>query len=1028
MHLDGPLEKGGAAPGSAIASAFRPLAPDDLSGSVTARFRAVARALPDTLAVVSPGASLTFAALDAQADRVATVLLAELGSGREPIATLLPHSVSGVLGLLASLRTGRPVVPLDPFVPAARLEQILRQAGCVGCLSDDTSRPVLAELGDAVGRVVDITEATTRDLPARPTTPASPASPASPAGAAGSVLPGDLAGPTDVACLVFTSGSTGAPKGVVWTQGTLVNDAYAGALALGFRPGDRTALVLPYSFAAGLTVVVFGLLNGAGVYAYDPRALGIRDLPEWITSHRLTTLHTTPSLLRSLVGALAAEQVLPELRMLTTCGEAVYGGDIAAARAHLPAGASYVNWSGASEIASLGFFEIAPGDPVPEGTIPAGRPAAGKEVTIELEDGTQAAVGETGDVVVTSAYLSAGYWRAAEATAARFVTRPDGRMSCRTGDLGRFEPDGTVMLLGRRDAAVKIRGYLVEPSEVEAALLSSPEISEAVVIAVRNPPEPNRLVAYVVPQVGITTLSAAAIRRMLRGKLPSWMVPATIVPLPELPRTERGKIDRAALPPPPTAPARSAVPENQWEIVVADMWTRVLELEEVGVDDDFVELGGDSLAAEELRTLVAEELGIQLPATALIDAPTLAEFARKVSVAQRSGPAHPTIVPLRTTGSRLPLFCVAGSAQLALGYLSLARRLSEDQPVYAFQAHGLEQRGLPDWSIERAARRHLQLMRVIQPYGPYLIAGHSLGGLIGLEMAHQLEAAGEEVALLVLLDAYMPAALRLDWGGDANPTDPMLATPNAAAKPSTIPGKPSRRTRTGSNPGTGDGATRHGERSASAGGSVAREYRRRLKALRRVLLPERRTNLLNKGTLLRIAQLPLTGLVVMPGLDQFDAFFSHGRVLERFYRPKPWGGRALVYRAMHNPDPPEAWSTYLTGDHEYQDVPTEHFSMLREPHIIKIAAEISAAIDEIVADRAEAARSGTRPTSARSYGTGAPASRAGSPAARAAARSDLGGTATATSAAPDAAADTGARAGTTADTREALPSTSRPAR
>jgi thioesterase domain-containing protein len=409
------------------------------------------------------------------------------------------------------------------------------------------------------------------------------------------------------------------------------------------------------------------------------------------------------------------------------------------------------------------------------------------------------------------------------------------------------------------------------------------------------------------------------------------MIPATVTALPALPRTERGKVDRQALPAPATGPARSGVPRTQWEVLLADLWTRVLELEEIGVDDDFVELGGDSLAAEQLRALVREELGIVLPATALIDAPTLAEFARKVSVADRCGPAHPTVVPLRAHGSRPPLFCVAGAAGLALGFVSLARRLGEDQPVYGFQAHGLERRGLPDWTVERMARRHLQVLRVIQPYGPYYLAGHSMGGLVALELAQQLAAAGEEVALLALVDTYLPASLRTAEGSGDQPADPgtAAAQPGAAGGP---------------------------------GAAVARGYRRRaaiparLRSIGRALLPEQRRNLLRRETLRRMAQLPLTGLLTLPGGDGFEAFFQQSRMLERFYRPRPWAGRALVFRAMHHPDPPAAWSRYLTGSHDDRELATEHFSVLREPHILTIADAIRTEMDQLIAAREEAGR------------------------------------------------------------------------
>ncbi|WP_268761514.1 alpha/beta fold hydrolase, partial [Frankia sp. AvcI1] len=317
------------------------------------------------------------------------------------------------------------------------------------------------------------------------------------------------------------------------------------------------------------------------------------------------------------------------------------------------------------------------------------------------------------------------------------------------------------------------------------------------------------------------------------------------------------------------------------------MWTRVLDLEEVGIEDDFMELGGDSLAANELLTLVGEKLGVSLPSSALVDSPTLGAFARTVSLAQQAGPRHPTVVPLRTTGSRPPLFCFAGAGALALGFHSLARRLGDDQPVYAFQAHGLERRGFPDWSVAKTARRHLEIIRIIAPRGPYLLAGHSLGGLIAMEIAQQLAAAGDEVGFLSIMDTYMPSSLRIA-PGEEDGAVPAAETATAVDAP-TAPG----------------GAQEH-----------ARAYRHRLARFTQRLLPEQRANFTNIATLKKMVQIPLTGVVQFGGMEQFDVFFNHGRLLERFYRPQPWAGRTLVYRSAENPDSADAWSAFLTGSHD----------------------------------------------------------------------------------------------------------------
>lgn len=897
---------------------IQPLTDRDVSGSFISRFRAVAAALPDVPALVDPNTTLTFAQADAGSDLLAAALLAELPPGVDPVATLFDHGVSGMLGLLGVLKCGRPVVPLDSLVPEARLEQIASTAGAVACLTSARHHATAEALGPTIRVVVDLervlanpTSATARrDLPSMQS--------------------------SDVAALVFTSGSTGTPKGVVWTHGTLVNEAYAGAERFGFSQADRMALVLPYSFAAGLTVLVFALLNGASVYAFDPRTRGIRDLPDWLASQRLTTLHATPSLLRSFVGALTPGQMLSDLRLLLACGEPVYGADIANLRPHLPAECVCVNWAGASEIGTLAFCSIGPHDPLPDGPVPAGRAAAGKEITLYREDGSPAVAGETGEVVVTSAYCAAGYWSAPAATASRFSPSPDGRTTYRTGDLGRFDSAGILTLLGRRDAAVKVGGYLVEPSEIEAALLAAPGVSEVVVVAISRPPAATRLIAYFAPKAGVTVPSAAALRRLLRAKLPSWMVPATIVALPALPRNERGKVDRLALPPPPERSTAYVEPALTFEIVVADLWMKVLGLDEISLDDDFLELGGDSINAQELLAVIAQEVGVTLPSNTLVEAPTLRAFAARVEHGDRK-PQHPTLALLRTTGNRPPIFCIAGAAQLGLAYLSLAHELGEDQPIYGFHAQGLEQRAIPDWSIEANARRHLKMLRLLAPRGPYIVAGHSLGGLIAMELAHQLREAGERVALLALLDTYLPEpalqTLGLTRPGPDVPVRPLIQEAGAD------------------------------DRAAAASGNKLSRLARDVVSELRHRASGRRLRLPNVKKALRTL---CAGVIRFEGMHQFEAFYYQALVMERLYHPRPWSGRTLVFRGLDNPEPEHVWDNWITGSRKTIHLACNHVSVLREPHVATIATHMRTEIDAIVAtatpapdvvDRASVARS-----------------------------------------------------------------------
>ncbi|MEJ2864282.1 non-ribosomal peptide synthetase [Actinomycetospora flava] len=638
--------------------------PGDEAPTVVGRLRVLAGAMPDAEALVSRERTATFAEVAERVDAIAAELEVAVNAGgrqepdTRPIAVLAEQSTTSLLAILGVLGTGRPVVVADPLLPVERLALVLERADAIALVADEERR----EAADAIlaaGR-------SRPELLALDTVVAAPPAPPRPPS------PGRR-------CVVFTSGSTGTPKAVTYDDGWLVNEAWGAALDLDLGPGDRTALVLPSAFAAGLTVLFMGLLNGATLCIADPRLSGVRELPDFLARTGTTTLHTTPSLLRSLLGVLPPEGGLEGLRLATTCGEAVHGRDVAALRRHLRADAVYTSWSGSSETGHLAFHRIDPADPVPDGVVPVGRPAANKLVRLLDEHGDDVPHGEIGEVTVTSAYLAEGYLGDPDTTAARFVPLPDGRVRYLMGDRGRRDADGTLHLLGRQDSALKIRGYLVEPAEVEAVLLTDPDVAEAVVVghAVADGTEA-RLVAYVAPKSTEKALSTTALRRALRDRLPEWMVPSALVVLESLPRNERGKLDRAALPapPPPTVgePARSA-----WEAVVANIWSAVVGVDEVGRDSDFTEIGGDSLDVEQMLVMVSERLGVRLRTGDLADAPTLREFAARAAELgrdARSGRERGGV--LRPVARRLHALVVPPAAS---PHVVLQRGRAEPRPI-----------------------------------------------------------------------------------------------------------------------------------------------------------------------------------------------------------------------------------------------------------------------------------------------------------------------------------------------------------
>jgi acyl-coenzyme A synthetase/AMP-(fatty) acid ligase/thioesterase domain-containing protein/acyl carrier protein len=890
-------------------SVLPPLVVPGPYSSILVRWKDVVAAYPDRPAMTSADASYTFAEADALSDEVAVTLARALPSGDAPVGAFVSHTAGGLIAYLAVLKAARIVVVLDSHVPTERLRDICDLAGITSCVADDANLAAARDLGDFMTTVVPLDPIIANYNPEAHAerTPEDDAA----------LAAGLARGGKDATGIVFTSGSTGRPKGVVQNHQEILNDAMTSAEAFRTTPDDRMAMVLPYGFAAGSILQFVALLNGAGLWSYDPRSGGIRGLISWIEDNRLTTFNCTPHLLRSLTAALPAESdgagstgsasPLASLRMVSTVGEAVHGRDVAGIRPHLPASATFFNWVGSSEMGTLSVHELAATDPLPDGTVAAGTVVANKEVILLREDSSLAAPGEAGEIVTISDYMSGEYWQDDVSNALRFGNFDDGRRLCRQGDLGRFDEDGNLVLLGRADAAVKVRGYLVEPSEIEAAFLAIDGVIESIVVTEVDPPAPTRLIAYVVQQPGLRPHSAAALRRLLRLRLPEYMVPGTIIQLGSLPRNERGKVDRRQLPP---VPAR--VPNTEEldprQRVVADIWASVLglEVEMIGLEDDFMALGGDSLSTEELLANVHDRFGVTLTSTDLLESPTLREFTQRVSRGTSALPTHPDVVTLRSDGTLTPLFCFAGAGALALTFLPLSQHFPEHS-MYAFQSHGLEKRAIPDRTVQSEARRHLAILRILQPRGPYLLIGHSYGGLVALEVARQLIEAGETVELTTLLDTYLPESADLM-------RDAFLGLDDTAE------------------------------------GADAGSPRRKSPAdvLRRVVPPAVLQRIPVARSLPPLRDWPrhfrshTAGFLMYSGRRQFDAYFDHSILSARKYRIENSPGRVLLVFADGNPDGVAGWSPLLAETPSIVAIASEHTSLLREPHASELAAAIQA--------------------------------------------------------------------------------------
>ncbi|CCH87256.1 AMP-dependent synthetase and ligase (fragment) [Modestobacter italicus] len=638
------------------ASGLAPLAESDADGRLIDRLVDVALAQPEVVALADARRVLRYGELldAAEVVRAAVAGAAEPGA---PVAVLRRPGVAAVVAVVGVIAAGQPVLVLDPTTPVARLRHYVEAAGAEVCVADAEGAEVATEVCPTVL------------VPEDAVPPAHPC----PEQAAASLRSAPT-GPADPVAVVFTSGSTGRPKGVFSDSRGLLHDAWTNSVATGcYAAGDVVANLLPLGFDAGLRGALAGLVVGATQRLFDPRTRSITELPGWLDEVGATVFLASPAILRGLVSTLPPGRTLDTLAMVTMAGETVHGSELAAIRSVVGPACEIRNRYGSTETGLIAEFILRPEDPAPSGATPVGWPVAGLRLQVQGADGALHDQG-TGRLVVSSRWLSRGYWGERELTDAVYTDGVDGVRSYLTSDTATIAEDGCMRLLGRTDHSVKVRGHLVEPGEIDAVLFAHPDITEAVVVGVAAPTTGRvHLVAYVVPAT--PRLDAATVRRVVGEALPTFMIPQEVVLLPALPRTERGKLDRAALPPAPGLALSATTPRSDWERVVSGLVARVLELDTVGMDDDFFELGGDSLAAEALLAALAEELGVpgrELSAELLMEHPTVKDFAAAVD--RRRSELPPPASQRARPDAPVALAFVAGAGVMAL-VQAVVRRL-----------------------------------------------------------------------------------------------------------------------------------------------------------------------------------------------------------------------------------------------------------------------------------------------------------------------------------------------------------------
>jgi amino acid adenylation domain-containing protein len=592
-------------------SGFIPFEDQDIEQSIPQRFEQQVRAYGDRLAIKSDHETFTFTSLNQTANRIARMILSRRGDSAQPIALLFDHGAAVLVSILAILKAGKFYVVLDASYPPDRLKYMLEDSGAKLVVADANNVSFAGRLSNEALEVINFEDVDTnladRNLDVYPT-------------------------PDSLAMILYTSGSTGRPKGVTHTHRNVLVDARNITNGWCVTAQDRWLLHTSVSFANSVRTIYSSLLNGGAIYPYDIKKQGFGGLPNWLLSNEITIMRSVPTTFRDFVNTLGKGQIFPAVRLLSVGGEPLLRADLNYFNRHFLAHCVLAHALGPTECLTVCWALIPHGTQIAESKLPIGYQLKDKDVLVLDETGCELGEGEVGEIAVKSHYISPGYWRDPERTKAAFLPDPmgsDARIYL-TGDLGVRGRDGCLRHVGREDFQVKVRGFRIDVSEIEIALGAIDGIEDAVVVGRQEDTGEQRLVAYFVPATR-PPITVTKIRQGLARVLPDYMMPSTFVSIDAMPQTPNGKTDRLRLPMPtrdrPNLENPFVPPGTVIEAELAAIWAEVLSLDQVGINDHFFELGGDSLLATRIIARITTRFKVDIPIKTLFESPTVAKIA-----------------------------------------------------------------------------------------------------------------------------------------------------------------------------------------------------------------------------------------------------------------------------------------------------------------------------------------------------------------------------------------------------------------
>ena len=583
--------------------------------SVTAHFEKIVRIYPDRLALKADNASLTYGMLNRRASRVAQEILAKCGDSLKPIMVLTDTRPEATIACLGGMKAGKIIVAGDPSFPIDRLRFMAEDSKAEAVLTYGDNVNLGVELANQNRFVINI-DALGSDRQINTFT--------------------INRGPDDPATFRYTSGSTGRPKGVIRTHRrnlfsyiSLINSSY-------ICSEDRIVLLRRISFNDKDTFS--GLLVGATLFPFDIREQGILRLANFLSKEAISYFAATPSIFRHFAQELTQDYVFPDLRLIKLGGEPLFRADFELFKKYFSPSCVLLNQLSANEMGNICQYWMTKDTKIETPIVPVGYPIEDKKVVLIDESENQIGMNEVGEIAVASRYLSTGYWNDPELTTSKFLARkdkPDEPLYL-SGDLGRMLPDGCVLHVGRKDDQVKIRGGKVELREVEAVLSEHPQIKQSVVVCFDRANGEKYLTAYLVSG-SVPAPSVGDIKAYSRRKLPNYMIPSVVVFLDSLPLVNE-KVDRKSLPKPydtrPVLDAPYCGPRNETEANLVSIWEEIIGMHPIGIDNNFFDLGGHSLAATRVVSRVIKQFRIEIPLQSLFHSPTISDMAAVITAHQ----------------------------------------------------------------------------------------------------------------------------------------------------------------------------------------------------------------------------------------------------------------------------------------------------------------------------------------------------------------------------------------------------------